>query len=211
MQAAGDLGGGQILECGVVQLREALGFDVGGQPAREILERSPPPQSERITQRVRRAGRRAVGHRGLGRTHLGFEAMRVDHCAGRDAVSVTDGLDRARAEHLAQAKDVVLQRLRRRLRRTFAPDGVDQAIGFDRGTAAERERGKDGAFSAGPWPLDTSPVFELNRTKDPEFHAANGTPTCGLTALRTRVDRGETAVVEGRAHRNPTARAEVRT
>ena len=138
----------------------------------EVCERGPPPQRERVSQERRRL-------RGRGRSGLldePLEAKQVELIGGDlQEVPVLTRDDRlARRNRLAQAGDVVLERVRRRPRRAGAPELVDQAVGRDH-LVRMREQDREERPLACAAECEPAPVVcNLQRAEDPELHVVAG-------------------------------------
>ena len=135
------LGVDALLERGQPQLLDPR--DLGASEALELHvgERRPAPERERLAQ-----GGRALGRvERAGRVERPLEAQRVD-AFGIDVQPVARRarLDRFAADDVAQVRDAVLKRRIDALRRSRAPDLVDQPVGRDDLVrhAAEAARGR---------------------------------------------------------------------
>ncbi len=91
-----------------------------------------------------------------------------------DAQDVAGGPqpDRLRAERLSQARDVVLERGGRRLRRPFTPQHVDQPVAGDRLVRVEEEIREERARQS-PLQRDRPAVLDhRERPEDSELHVS---------------------------------------
>ena len=106
---------------------------------RKILERVATPQRQRGAQQL---GTRLC-RRSLRLLHEAVEAREIEPLR-IDTQDVTGRLelDRLGPERLAQARDVVLQRCRRRLRRTAAPERLDQSVARNRFVRMQQQIGE---------------------------------------------------------------------
>jgi hypothetical protein len=106
------------------------------------------PQTHGLVQQVGGAVGLPEGEQLLRPRHRALEPAGVDLVGGHDqAVAPLAGLDRPRAQQLAQPHDAVLQHLRPRRRRPVAPEGVSQHLGADSLAPAHHQHRQDGALA----------------------------------------------------------------
>jgi hypothetical protein len=86
------------------------------------------------------------------------------------------------AEHLAQTREVHLQRLAARLRRSLLPEGVDQAVGGD-DLVRVQEQDREQRPLLGAADVHLPPVLDdLERAENPELHRASTARLGDLTS-----------------------------
>ena len=118
------------LERAEPQLLEPLGL--GGAPSllRQVGERRPAPDRERLAQVVRRVVRAAGLESRPAALERALEAVEVELVlADDDAVAAAGGLDPLGAERAAQPVHVDLQRLDGGRGRCLSPEPVDELLG----------------------------------------------------------------------------------
>ena len=175
-----------LLQACDLALRERLVLQVG--------ERRPPPQRQRLAQHPRRRRRR-------GRARLldeRFEALQVQ-LPRLDVKHVTrcPGHDDVGAERAAEMRDVHLQRLAGGLRRSVAPQLVDEPLGRDHLVAVQEEKRQQRPLLRRLDGNRAACADDLQRAKYPEFHpapnlhkrargvAGSVTSSCAGSATRT--------------------------
>ncbi len=128
--SASELGVVAELECAEPQLLEALGFCRAPGLLRQIGERWPAPDRERLAQVVCSVGGAARFQGGAAALERALEAVEIELLlADDDAVTAAGGLDPLRAQRPAQPVHVDLERLDGRRGRRLAPEPVDQLLG----------------------------------------------------------------------------------
>ena len=200
LAAGGELGIDLELERDEPQLVEPAQLGGGEGLVGHVAERIPAPQRERF------AGFAVAVADGAG--HEVGEARHVDR-SGLDAqlVAAATRDDRAR-QQLAQLRDVALQHLRRRRRRIFAPQPLDQAIDRHRAVRVERQHRQQRALLGAAQRHGVTVERRLYRREEmdlqrcrratlrPRAHAGQGTCTKALPPTY----RSSTATAEPAVH-----------
>ena len=124
------------------QLLEACDLPLG-ELQRELAQRRPAPEGERLPQPARSVGRLAMScflAKRLEPVKIELPLADLDHVAG--GASDED----VAAQSLAKLRDVDLKRLHRRLRRLFGPQRVDQPVPGDDTVRVQKQNGEQGAL-----------------------------------------------------------------
>ena len=161
------------------ELLETPDLGLGKLRERELRERRPTPEGERVLEgRERRRRRRlelAPAARGKGLESECVDPVLVvdpEEVAGR--LSLEGSAAACLVEEPPQMRDVPLQGLRGRDRRRLAPQGIHQGVGRDDLTAAEQQDGEERALSPGrKLHRLAGIVANLERAKDPELHTTS--------------------------------------
>jgi hypothetical protein len=147
--AAVDLCCDPILVRGDPQLLQLRDLGPGECLAREVGERRPPPEAERLVEQLGRTG--GIG-RATGVVAQPAEAVQVElvGLGELEDVAVRPGDDHVCAEHLAQLGDVHLDGLAGSLGRLLAPKRVDQPlVGDDLARVQQQHRQQPALLFAG--------------------------------------------------------------
>jgi hypothetical protein len=166
------------------QLVEPVGLAACRCPVGEVGEGRTAPPGERLLELEGHAVALADGQELPGAGHPSLELVRVDVVRGnRQHVAVGRGLDRARAEDLAEPHDAGLEVLGRRGGRVVAPDGVGELV---RAHRVPQPRGQglqyDSVVGA-----ETARSVDGQRTKDVDPHPPRVLgPASPVNALCTR-------------------------
>ena len=167
-----ELGLAEQLECVQPPFLEPFPLGLGERLGGEVGERRAVPEPERLPEQAR--GRVGVTGSQLppGAADQRFEALQVELAwLDDEPVAGSARLDSAGAERLAEPGDVDLERLDRRGRRLLAPERVDQGLARHRFARAQQQSRQDRALLRAS-DVDRAAVrADLDRPKDPEFHA----------------------------------------
>ncbi|MEZ5100241.1 MAG: hypothetical protein R3C15_10680 [Thermoleophilia bacterium] len=138
---------------------------------RELGERRPAPERERLAQPGRRARRVAAGQRRpalLGELH---EAVEVERLAARiEHVARSPRPHQPLRQLPAQLGDEDLHHLRGALGRVVAPEGVDEPRDRDDATGLEEQEREKRLLLPAREPDGSVVACDLQRAKDPELH-----------------------------------------
>jgi hypothetical protein len=171
--SAEEIGVDPILQRGELKLLEMRRLG-RGKRFRELAQRRPAPQGERVAQVV---GRRAtISRRKRGAPLLGQpqEAIQVQELGVelQDVPRRPCVQDRARQD-LAQPRDVDLHHLRAAVGDCLAPETVDEALARDGASRVEHEHRKQRTRAAARQLQWTALVDDLQRAENPELHGAS--------------------------------------
>ena len=176
--AVGEIALDPLLETGEAKLLQACDLGFGEAPVGEVGQRVSSPERERLR-------RLPVVPQELETAEI--ELLRPEP----QQISARLRLQAVPAEHLAQLRDVHLERLSRRLGRLLVPEGLDQPIVRNDAVCVQREHGEGGTLF-GAAEVERAPVVEhFERAEDAEIHrgclAATLAPAFGdLKARLTR-------------------------
>ncbi len=188
MPAQLELGVDQLLARRCPQLLESRDLDARERLEREVGERRPAPEAERLAQELRAP----LGVSALGRLrHEPLEAVQID-LLGLDVQHVArlPSAHEIAAERLAQVRDQVLERPDRRLRRLPRPQLLDQAVCRDDLACMEQQQRQEGAL------LSASSARAHVPPPRPRTGPGRGTRsccTCAVLPLSRGCHRGVTA------------------
>jgi hypothetical protein len=160
-----DGGGSDLLQPRDRGLRELL--------VREVREGRTAPLRQRLPQAFGRLSGQPAGQQAPPLVHQSLEAVEVE----RLRLDPQDVPGRPRREHVrrerpAQTRDVDAQRVAAPIARLVSPEVVDQAVGGDDLVGVqEQHRQKPARLGPAQWEL-TAVVPRLERSQDPELHAA---------------------------------------
>ena len=166
----------ELFEPENLRLRERLVSEVG--------KRWTAPEVESFA----KSSRRQLGRGLLRLLHQPLEAEQVE-LVRTDADHVTRllGDDRlAGSERLAELGDVVLERVRGRLGRLRSPELVDEPAGRDDLVRAREQQGEERALPRAAERECPTSLDNLERSKDPELHAASPLTTLSACLLLSR-------------------------
>ena len=142
-------------------------------PVRQLGERGPVPQRERLGQLERGPVGLAQGEQLARAADDALEPHRIDLVGGkREHVSLGCGIDRVRAELLAQPDDAALQDLGRRRRGPISPQSVDELVDADGVTGARRQCLKNHPISR----AEPSRAIHRERTEHRDAHPSKFLP-----------------------------------
>ncbi len=145
----------------------------------EVAKRGPAPQRQALQQRMGRQLRTPRRERAPALVDelleaVGIELPRLDpeHITGgtRDENAVGLAAPAPPSQRLAKLRDVDLDDLRGRRRRTVPPELVDQAIGGDDLVAVKEQNGEHRALLRSAEGDLTSLPADLERPEDPKLH-----------------------------------------
>jgi hypothetical protein len=150
----------KLVEAKDLRLRERLAHEVG--------ESRPAPEIERIVEQSRSlVGRRLAC---LLDELLEAEEIELVRC-NPDQISGLPGDDHfARAKHLSQLRDVILERVSGSPRRLGSPELVDEAIVGDDLVRTGKQDGEKCPLSRSAEREQTPFLDDLERSQDPELH-----------------------------------------
>jgi hypothetical protein len=171
--AGGEIGVDPLLERGDPHLLHPRDLGLGESLVREVGERRPAPQRERLAERRRRLLRtRAGGVRDepLKAGDVELRRLELDRVAGRA------GDEPAVAELLAEPRDVDVDALCDRRRRRLAPQLVDEPLGRDHLIRMQQQQHQQRALLAPAERKRAVLLGHFQRTEKPEFHFGSGRP-----------------------------------
>jgi hypothetical protein len=168
----GEMGLGPRLQRRQALLLEPRDLRLGERLERQLRQRRPTPQRERLVQDDDRTRRLVSRHRAACRRHAALEALGVELVgAHAEPVARRSRGDRVRvAEHLAQPRHVDPDRLRRAGRRVLAPQRQREAVGAHRLVRMQEQHREHRARPDAAQRHDTGRVGHLERSEDPEVH-----------------------------------------
>ena len=91
-------------------------------------------------------------------------------------VAVPRPHDSFAADHLAEPRDVDLDRVGRSRRRAFGPDGLDEVVDPDRASRVQQQRSEEHALQRAPERELPIAVVRLEPPQNPELHALEPLP-----------------------------------
>jgi hypothetical protein len=160
-----------VLEGREALLLESLGLERGEGLVEQVRERGPAPETERAPQRgcglvyvVSCQMFAALGEQSFEAGEVELVRLKTDEVARRLAV------DAIRTDDLAEARDVVVERMRRARRRPFPPQAVDQAIAGDDLVRVEQEDREERALLRPSERKLTTVVPYLDGAENSELH-----------------------------------------
>ena len=133
-----------------MQLVETPALDPPGSPVLDVRERRPPPQRQRLADHIG-SPFGVVGAVEQGACAFGgaFEALRVDLVVGQcQAVAGRQGLDRSRAQQLAEPDHAPLDHLGPRGRGLVRPQHLGQLIGAEDLARADGQGGENRSIAS---------------------------------------------------------------
>ncbi len=183
-----------FLERRQAQLLEPGPLAPGERRGRELRERRPAPEPERLPQAVRRRlrppfrQRRApLGHETLEAVEVEVVGPELEYVAGRPCAQ------QSLRQHSAKLRHIPLNHLRRRRRNLLAPELVDQRLERERVVRVQEEQGEQRALSSSCERYRAAVLSCLKGSEDPELHPPSASKAPSTLA---RSDGGENALTE---------------
>ena len=181
-----EIGVNPILERREPELLEAQDLVLGEAVVGEVGERVSSPQGKRVAQELRCTTRvllelaPAFGDQALEPARVERVAVEPEHVPG---CLCEDQVRSGRAEHGAELRDGVLERLVRGRRRTLAPEALDQLVAREHLVRPERENRKKGPLPSSAQ-LDPAAVHaDLERAENANARLSHRTnPPTGLSS-----------------------------
>jgi hypothetical protein len=168
-----EVGVDSVLERRKTKLLEPPDLGLGKRLGRELTERRPSAERERLAQPFRRRGMVAAGERFAAFRRKSLELLHVERVmVEQEHVATWPGLDQpvGRRQRLPQLRDVDLKGLGRALRGLAIPELLDEPIlRHDAVCVHEQDRKERALLTAGKW-NDPLAVPDLERPEDPKLH-----------------------------------------
>jgi hypothetical protein len=136
----------------------------------EVFERLATPKLKCLLELLGRSERISARKRLFPSLHEPLEAVEIDRVwLGLEEIAGRTRDDPLRSEDLAEPGHIDLQRARSRLRRTLAPDRIDQAITGDDPIAVQNEDGEYGSLPRASDSKEPAAPLDLEWAEHPKF------------------------------------------